>query len=111
MKPYIYVLVREDISIAQQLVQGCHAASEAGASFNGDLRNSSLIVCTVPDREALIAARARMARYGIRTEMFYEPSWGMGYSALASEPISSKKQRFAMSIYPLFEAKEPVKLE
>jgi len=104
MKPYIYVLVREDIPLEQQLVQACHAASEAGTSFNSQLRNSSLIVCTVPDREALLAARERLARYGIRNEMFFEPSWEMGYSALATEPITARKQRFAMNIYPLFRA-------
>lgn len=104
MKPYIYVLVREDISLEQQLVQACHAASEAGASFNGCIRNSSLIVCTVPDRAALLAARERLARYGIQTEMFFEPSWEMGHSALATQPITARKQRFAMNIYPLFRA-------
>lgn len=112
MKPYIYVLVREDIPLEQQLVQACHAASEAGASFNAQLRNSSLIVCTVPDREALLAARARLARYGIRNEMFFEPSWEMGHSALATEPITDRKQRFAMNIYPLFRAPgQPAELE
>lgn len=104
MKPYIYVLVREDIPLEQQLVQACHAASEAGASFNGGIRNSSLIVCTVPDRAALLAARERLARYGIQTLMFFEPSWDMGHSALATQPITARKQRFAMNIYPLFRA-------
>lgn len=104
MKPYIYVLVREDIPLEQQLVQACHAASDAGAAFNGDIRSSSLIVCTVPDREALLAARQRLARYGIRNELFFEPSWEMGHSALATEPLTTRKQRFAMNIYPLFRA-------
>lgn len=104
MKPYIYVLVREDIPLEQQLVQACHAASDAGAALNGDLRSSSLIVCTVPDRAALLAARQRLARYGIQTEMFFEPSWDMGHSALATQPITARKQRFAMNIYPLFRA-------
>ena len=104
MKPYIYVLVRDDIPLEQQLVQACHAASDAGAALNGDLRSSSLIVCTVPDLPALLAARARLERYGIRNEMFFEPSWDMGYSALATEPVTARKQRFAMNIYPLFRA-------
>lgn len=104
MKPYIYVLVREDISLEQQMVQACHAASEAGFAFPAPPVTSSLIVCTVPDRAALLAARERLARYGIRNEMFFEPSWEMGHSALATEPISQRKQRFAMNIYPLFRA-------
>lgn len=101
-KPYTYVLVREDIPLAQQLVQACHAAQHAGHALGGQVEESSLIVCTVPDRAALVAAQARLERYGIRSKMFFEPSWEMGYSALCSEPITNRKQRFAMNKYPLF---------
>jgi hypothetical protein len=104
MKPYTYVLVREDIALEQQMVQACHAALEAGFAFDAPPTTSSLIVCTVPDKEALLAARERLSRYGIRTEMFFEPDWEMGFSALATEPLSERKKRFAMSIYPLFRA-------
>lgn len=103
-KPYAYVLVREDIPLEQQLVQACHAAYEAGLVFEAPPQTSSLIVCTVPDREALKEAHARLARYGIRTEIFFEPSWDMGYSALATEPITERKKRFVLSKYPLFQS-------
>ena len=106
MKPYTYVLVREDIPLEQQMVQACHAALEAGFAFDAPAATSSLIVCTVPDREALLVARERLVRYGIRSELFFEPSWNMGYSALASEPIHQRKQRFALSTYPLFRARQ-----
>jgi hypothetical protein len=104
MKPYTYVLVREDIPLEQQMVQACHAALEAGFAFSAPEQTSSLIVCTVPDREALLAAHERLARYGIRSEMFFEPDWDMGHSALATEPLTERKKRFAMSKYPLFRA-------
>lgn len=100
--PCTYVLVREDLALEQQLVQACHAALEAGFAFDAPARTSSLIVCTVPDRNALQAAQQRLARYGIRTQMFFEPDWEMGHSALATEPLTQRKQRFAMSTYPLF---------
>lgn len=104
IKPYTYVLVRQDIPLHQQMVQACHAALEAGFAFDAPATTSSLIVCSVPDREALIAAKERLARYGIRSEIFFEPDWDMGFSALASEPILDRKQRFAMKAYPLFQA-------
>lgn len=104
MKPYTYVLVREDIPLAQQMVQACHAALEAGFAFDAPAVTSSLIVLTVPNREALLAARERLERYGIRSELFFEPDWQMGYSALATEPIAERKKRFALSKYPLFRA-------
>lgn len=106
MKPYIYVLVRQDIPLEQQMVQACHAAAEAGFAFAAPAETSSLIVCTVPDRAALESAKERMTRYGIQAQMFYEPSWSMGHSALASEPITSRKKRFAMNKYPLFKASD-----
>ncbi len=107
MKPYTYVLVRQDIPLEQQMVQACHAALEAGFAFDAPAVTSSLIVCTVPDLDALLAARERLNRYSIRSEMFFEPSWDMGYSALASEPILERKKRFALNTYPLFRAGAP----
>lgn len=104
LKPYTYVLVRQDIALEQQMVQACHAALEAGFAFEAPEQTASLIVCTVQDQAALLAARERLQRYGIRTQLFFEPSWGMGYSALASEPLTQRKQRFALSTYPLFRA-------
>lgn len=104
IKPYTYVLVREDIPLEQQLVQACHVALEAGFAFEAPSRTSSLIVCTVPDQMMLEAARIRLARYDIRTQMFFEPDWNMGHSALATEPIFERKKRFAMKAYPLFRA-------
>lgn len=102
IKPYTYILVREDIPLHQQMVQACHAALEAGFAFDAPALTSSLIVCTVPNQEALLAAQARLTRYGIRSELFFEPDWEMGHSALASEPILDRKKRFAMKAYPLF---------
>ena len=104
MKPYTYVLVREDISAEQQMVQACHAAHVAGYSLGGAVDEASLIVCSVPDGAALAEAQTRLARYGIKSVTFFEPSWGMGASALGTEPITSRKQRFAMNKYPLFVA-------
>jgi hypothetical protein len=102
MKPYTYVLVRQDIPLAQMMVQACHAALEAGFAFEAPVETSSLIVCTVPDRASLVEAKERLARYGIASEMFFEPSWDMGDSALCTQPITNRKQRFVMSKYPLF---------
>jgi len=104
MKPYTYVLIRTDIPLEQQMVQACHAALEAGHAFSAPAQTSSLIVCTVPNREALLEARARLARHGIQSEMFFEPSWEMGHSALGTEAITNRKQRFVMSKYPLWRA-------
>jgi hypothetical protein len=105
-KPYVYVLVREDISAEQQLVQASHAALEAGFRFERPLQTARLIVLSVPDREALEAAADRLHRYGIDHHMFLEPDFGMGHSALATRPLHLPKDRHRMRKYPLFIARE-----
>lgn len=100
--PYTYVLVRRDICLAQQLVQSCHAALEAGFAFDAPAETSSVIVCTVADQEELLAAAERLERHEIATQLFYEPDFGMGYSALATRPLLAKKERYALAKYPLF---------
>ena len=96
------MLVRSDILLHQQMVQACRAALEAGFVFDAPARTSSLIVLTVQDVHALEAARDRLGRYGIDCEVFFEPDWGMGHSALCTQPVFKKKQRFALAKYPLF---------
>ncbi len=106
MHPYTYVLVRRDLSLPQQMVQACHAALEAGFAFTAPAETSSVIVCTVADKAELLAAAERLERYGIEAQLFFEPDFEMGYSALASRPLLTKKERYVMAKYPLF-GKEP----
>ena len=99
--PYLYVLVRQDISPEQQLVQASHAAFEAGLRFYGaDSPTSSLIALTVPHQKALLRAQRKLTALGIRTFTFFEPDFGMGESALATEPLMGA-QRAPLRGYPL----------
>ncbi len=103
-KSYVYVLVRTDISVEQQLVQVGHAALEAGFRFNAPRETASLIVLAVPDRPALEEASARLSAKGIEHELFHEPDFGMGHSALATRPLAQKSERNLMRRYPLYRA-------
>lgn len=107
MKPYVYVLVREDISLEQKLVQVGHAVLEAGFRFQRPAQTASLIVLSVPDRGALEAAAVRLNAKGIDHYLFHEPDFGMGHSALATRPLSEKAERHLMRKYPLFRATQP----
>jgi hypothetical protein len=87
-KRTIYVLVRQDIPIEQQIVQSSHAAAEAARSHYRDHHGiASVVLLSVPDRHALLAARERLRAKGIQSELFFEPDFNMGHSALATEPI------------------------
>lgn len=106
MKPYIYVLIRKDISLEQQLVQVGHAAREAALAYPAapDEPIASVIVCEVPDREALLSASTRLTDYGIEHSVFFEPDFGMGESALATRSVLLKKERYIFKKYPLYRA-------
>lgn len=107
MKPYVYVLIRKDIPLEQQLVQVGHAAWEAGLAFENPSRETaSLIVLEVANREELLEAGKRLNRYGIEHKMFFEPDFEMGHSALATRPVAEKKERFLFKKYPLYKAGE-----
>ena len=64
----------------------------------------SIVVIGVPDRAALRDVMERLVRYDIRFAAFYEPDFGMGLSAISTVPLS-KKQKYALSRYPLWEPK------
>ena len=104
MKPYTYVLVRDDIPPVQKAVQIAHAALHAGFAFEEPADISSIVLCSVPDEAALLAAAERLGRHGVDHRMFYEPDFGpMGHSALASRPIVRRKERFLFKDYPKLE--------
>ncbi len=98
----MYVLVRTDIDPVQQLVQASHAAAEAGRTFYDERHGiASLIVLAVPDREALLAAHHRLRAQGLGCELFFEPNFGIGESALATEPLDARTRR-RLRGWPLF---------
>jgi hypothetical protein len=107
-KPYVYVVVRNDIGHAQQVVQSSHAALEAGFRFERPKETASIILLSVPDQAALHAAASRLELHGIEHHLFFEPDFGMGHSALATRPIHAKKERHLMRKYPLLTANREV---
>jgi hypothetical protein len=99
--PYVYVLVREDLEIEQQIVQACHAAHESGLACEAPADVSRMIVCTVPDQTALLIAAERLREQDVGHELFFEPDFGIGYSALATHPLSGRERR-PLRRYPLY---------
>jgi hypothetical protein len=92
--PFVYLVVREDLSAAQQVVQSCHAAFEAARHlFPPDLPHPHLIVCAVGDEPALWRQVHRLQRQGVHLRAFFEPDRGNELTALATEPIFGKTRR------------------
>jgi hypothetical protein len=61
----------------------------------------SCIVIGVPDKPALFRAIEKLRKYEIGHEVFYEPDFDMGLSAVATVPLV-QAQRYPLSNYKLW---------
>jgi hypothetical protein len=92
--PFVYLIVREDLSPPQQVVQSCHAAVEAARHlFPAELPHPHLIVCAVADEPALWRQLQRLQQQGVRLRAFFEPDRGNELTALATEPVFGTTRR------------------
>jgi len=88
------VLVREDLPLAQQVVQSCHAAIEAARSLlPPDSPHPHVIVCAARDEAALWGHLLRLQRLGVRLRPFFEPDRANELTALATEPVYGPTRR------------------
>lgn len=102
--PYIYVIVRTDLSPEQITVQSTHAAIEQvgkGDQDYGDLKMLHLIVLGVKNERELIKAMFDMKQKEIEFSYFIEPDMsGSEITAIASCVVSGE-EREAFSGYEL----------
>jgi hypothetical protein len=78
--------------------------------LDGCSETPSLVLIGVPDKDALEAVIARLQRYGIECEAFYEPDFDLGLTAVATYPITNKKLRGAMGVYRLWTPQETLEV-
>lgn len=93
-KTWVYVFVRTDLPVEQQMVQSNHASLEAGLEFGRKSNEiSSLIVLQVPDKQSLEEAMQFVESKGIRCIDFHEPDWDYGLTAFGSEPVTLEQRK------------------
>jgi hypothetical protein len=91
--------VRQDLPLADQIVQTGHACLEGAAAF--DVPNSCrLVVLGVPDAEALLAARQRCLERDIKTVAFHERDAAlevsdepMGLTSICTQPLTAEQRK------------------
>lgn len=86
---YFYVFIRQDLPLAQQLVQSCHA-THAMATQNHSCNTEeipSTIVIGVPNQKALLRVIKKLQKNNIKFAEFHEPDFDMGLSAIATVPL------------------------
>ena len=90
---YMYVLIRTDLTPAQQTVQAIHAGMQAVAQHGGLTHDTRLSLLSVHSLEELEEWARRCHEQGISFELFHEPDHDIGWSALATAPISAEQGR------------------
>ncbi len=99
--------MRQDISVAQQIVQSNHATFEVARRTppnNLDVIPSCIVI-GVPDKVALFRVIEKLRAHNIGHEAFYEPDFDMGLSAVATVPLE-QAQRRVLSNYRLWKEAE-----
>jgi hypothetical protein len=91
---YMYVLVRNDLSIPQQAVQASHAAIESARKHlkPGD-EHPSVIICSIKNENKLLKCAEEFKAAGIDHTIFREPDIGNAATALASRPMIGKERK------------------
>jgi len=88
-REYMYVFVRQDLSIPQQIVQASHVCAYVGSSFHPD---TSIVLLECPNINYLKYIADYMSENSIKFRMFYETDISE-HTAIASEPISGEDRK------------------
>lgn len=98
--PYSYVIVRGDLSPAQQVVQSCHSIQEVTMENPEMHKDTHMIVLKVEDEDRLKTLHKELKRFRhLKHHMFFEND-EMGYTAIATAPITN---RYLRKIFANFE--------
>ena len=100
---YMYVFIRQDLPIEQQIVQASHASHEAGREFKYPADQiSNLILLNVKSEEHLKEIANDLDELRIQYKMFFEPDYNRGYTSIATAPISSLDHRRYFHTHKLY---------
>jgi hypothetical protein len=96
--------VRQDLSLAQQLVQSNHATYHMAVNHPHYDKTAipSIVLIGVPNKKALERVITKLKTFDIPHTPFYEPDWEMGLSAVATSPNISDYQRSQLLNYSIW---------
>lgn len=89
---YIYVFIRQDISLAEQMVHVGHVCYHKG--HDTDVLNGipSLVVIGVPHFAAIDRVIKKLTANEIPHQSFHDPDTDYGITAVATEPLSPQQK-------------------
>lgn len=89
MTPYIYVFIRKDLTPEQMIVQSCHACLELPKAP----KETHLILLGIRNESELVKTSQMLDSKGIKHQMFFEPDYSTGFTAIATEPCYGARRR------------------
>lgn len=91
---HFYVLIRRDLSPAQQIVQACHAAHESGQlTPRIDEGSLSIVLCQIDSEESLLREGELLKALGIEFVLFREDDLALQATAIATLPLDSNQRK------------------
>jgi hypothetical protein len=96
----VYVAVCNDIPLAHQAVQACHASVAAGRDLV-TCKEPYLVLVTVPDQYALVELSVRLSANGVAHTVFREDDMGGRPTALATGPLTQGDRKYFREL-PLY---------
>ena len=94
MKRYIYIGVRTDISSAQQVVQACHAALEAGESYLEDFGHPSVVVLGFKTEAKLKKFQEYLDSIDwMHYDAWHEPALNNELTSIATMPVPEDERK------------------
>lgn len=90
MTLYSYIVCRKDMSPSYQAVQSSHAAMEMGFRTTCPSSPVHIVLLGISNQEELIKLASRLEKKGVNFQLFYEPDYDTGYTALCTFPVEGK---------------------
>lgn len=98
--PRYYVVVRSDLSVAQQIIQVAHCCLTAGSKFELP-EYHHLVLLSIDEVLQFEDLAFRLAMAEVGYELFFEPDLP-GYTALCSESITDPEKHKLFRGLPLW---------
>lgn len=91
---YMYLFIREDLSIPQQIIQTAHATDELSKRIEPTESTNFMVLFAAKCEEELIKIAEWLKSHSIDFELFFEPDI-QAYTSIATEPlVGSKRELF-----------------
>ena len=85
----MYIFIRSDLSLPQQIVQSSHASAIIGEKYHS---NTSIVLISCKDEDHLKSTAQYLQDHQIKFEIFYEPDVNE-FTSIATEPLIGESRK------------------